>query len=85
MSDKLKKLIEIADHANNSDLIEIWTHSYVAKGNIIKDKPVEGIISLNNAEVYPLFCDCEPECKIHRDWLNIYEDHIISFTVVRKS
>ena len=86
MSEKLKKIISIAEQANHSDLMEIWTNTYIARGHLIKsdNQIVEGLVSLKNVKIFPIFSECEAtNGAIERQWLNIFEDQVISFTVIR--
>lgn len=85
LSEKLKKMIEIADQAGNSSEIEIWTSTFKARGTLLKDanKAVEGIVSLINARMIPTFTESEgPLDIVVHNWLNIFEDEIIAFTVI---
>lgn len=86
MSKKLQNIIEIANQANAADLIEIWTNSYIARGSLLKDtdRTFEGVVTLMGVEIYPILSECEcSDGKIDREWLNIFEDQIISFTVIK--
>jgi len=80
---KLKKIIEIAEQAGSTE-VEIWTNSFKAMGTLLKDKDriESGIISLQNPIVSPLLVECECTDSMY-DWLNIFEEQIIAFTVVK--
>lgn len=80
---KLEKIIEIAEKTG-SDEVEVWTNSFKAMGTLFKDKDriAKGIISIQNPIVSPLFIECDKTDSTY-DWLNIFEDQIIAFTVVR--
>ncbi|OGI22601.1 MAG: hypothetical protein A2287_07475 [Candidatus Melainabacteria bacterium RIFOXYA12_FULL_32_12] len=87
MKSKLEKIFEIANQTYNVDKLEVWTDSYVARGNLLNEpgKTVEGIVTLIDVDVYPIFSECE--CSggsVSRTWLNIFEDQIISFTFTKK-
>ncbi|EKE03870.1 MAG: hypothetical protein ACD_20C00135G0009 [uncultured bacterium] len=87
MKSKLERIFEIASQTYNVDKLEVWTESYVARGTLLNEpgKAVEGIVTILDAEVYPIFNECE--CaggSISRTWLNIFEDQIISFTFTKK-
>lgn len=87
MSEKLKKIIEIANDANHSNEVEIWTNSFRARGIIVKEpgRTVDGIISLADARIIPFITDIENSVDIIlHNWLNIFEDQIIAFTVLRR-
>ena len=80
---KLKKIIDIATQAQATE-IEIWTNSFKVMGCLFNDKEriEKGIVTLQNAIVSPLFV--EVECADTRyDWLNIFEDQVIGFTIVK--
>lgn len=82
---KLEKILDIASKAYASDKVEIWTNSYIAKGTLLKEegKTIEGIITLIDAQIYPLFSsECYSGCE-NLTWLNIFEDQIISFSVLK--
>lgn len=85
MSEKLTKVIKISDLAH-SDHLEIWTPTFKAVGSLFKEngKILNGIVTLSNAKVYPLFNEEHKEScfSVERDWLNIFEDKIIAFTVL---
>lgn len=85
MSEKLKKVIEVSDLAH-SDYVEVWTPTFKAVGSLFKEegKTYEGLITLSNVKVYPLFHEEHKEScfTVERDWLNIFEDKIIAFTVL---
>lgn len=83
MTNKLEKIIKIAEETGSEE-IEVWTNSFKAMGTIFKDKEriEKGIISLQNPIVSPLFI--EDECADSTyDWLNIFEEQVIAFTVVK--
>jgi len=84
MSEKQAKISLISNISSNADKIEIWTETFVVRGNLLKEKTVDGIVSVVNAEIYPIFNECEcSEGSIERPWLNIFEDKIISFTILK--
>ena len=87
MSEKLEKVIGIANLAEHSDYIELWTPSFKVKGTLIKDldKAVDGVITVKHATVCPHFgeCSCKPDTVTH-EWLNVFEDQVIAFTVIKK-
>lgn len=80
---KLEKILEIAEQAD-SNQIEIWTDSFKVMGTLFKDKEriANGIISLENPIISPLLVECECTDSMY-DWLNVFEDQIIAFTVVK--
>ncbi len=80
---KLKKIIEIAEQAGSEE-IEIWTNSFKAMGTLLKDKDriEKGIVSIKNPIVSPLFIENECTDSAY-DWLNLFEDQIIGFTIVK--
>lgn len=85
MSERLQKVINISEHAHSSQ-VEIWTNTFKATGSLFKrdNEIVEGVVTLKNAKVYPIFnedskCSCT---SVEREWLNIFEDKIIAFTVI---
>ncbi|MEI7474391.1 MAG: hypothetical protein WCK67_06385 [bacterium] len=85
MSEKFEKILKIADVAHSSR-IELWTPTFKAVGVLYKsdDKVVDGLVTLTNVKVYPLFSENgESTClSVDRDWLNIFEDKVIAFTVI---
>lgn len=80
---KVSKIIEIADQAKSTQ-VEIWTSSFKVMGTLFKDKDrlEKGIVSIQNPIVSPLLVECECTDSMY-DWLNIFEDQIIAFTVVK--
>ncbi len=83
MSKRLEKIIKIAEEAGSEE-IEIWTNSFKAMGTLFKDKEriEKGIVSIQNPIISPLFV--ENECTdTTYDWLNVFEDQVIAFTVVK--
>lgn len=87
MSEKLTKVIQIAEQAQNAEEIVLFTDSFKAKGKLFKDKSkaVDGIITLTDAVVCPLFdkCECKGSLSTHHDWLNVFEENIVAFTVLK--
>ena len=86
MSEKLEKIIAIAQQAKDSDFTEIWTPTYIARGYLVKDKNqiVDKVVTLKNVQIFPIFDECETSTDgINREWLNIFEDQIISFTIIK--
>lgn len=83
MSNKIKKIFKIAEDAGSTE-IEVWTNSFKAMGTLLKDEEriEKGIVSLKNPIISPLFIENECTDSTY-DWLNIFEDQIIAFTVVR--
>lgn len=83
MANKLEKLIKIAEETGSEE-IEIWTNSFKAMGTLFKDKDriEKGVVSIKNPIVSPLFVESECADTTY-DWLNIFEDQVIAFTVVR--
>lgn len=83
MANKVEKIIKIAEDAGSEE-IEIWTNSFKAMGTLFKDKEriEKGIISLKNPIISPLFIENECTDSAY-DWLNVFEEQIIAFTVVR--
>ena len=83
MTTKLTKIIKIAEEAG-SDEIEIWTNSFKAMGTLFKEEErvEKGIISIKNPIITPLFKENENEDSPY-DWLNIFEDQVIAFTIVK--
>lgn len=93
MGKKLDSIIEIANKADHSDKIEVWTKSFVASGTLIKDydKITEGVLSLKDVSLDTFIEECtcgNASCNcgegVQRDWLNIFEDKIIGFTLFKK-
>lgn len=80
---KLKKIIEIAEQAGSEE-IEVWTDSFKAMGTLLKDKDrvEKGIVSMKNPIISPLFIENECTDTVY-DWLNLFEDQIIGFTIVK--
>lgn len=80
---KLEKIIEIAEQSGSVE-VEVWTNSFKAMGTLLKDKDriEKGIVSIQNPIVSPLFIECDATDSAY-DWLNIFEDQIIAFTLVR--
>lgn len=80
---KLTRIIEIAD-ISGSDEIEVWTDTIRAKGTLFKDprRVEKGIVTLKNAEVKPLLGE-GTNSQLLYEWLNIFEDHITSFTIYK--
>lgn len=80
---KLEKIIEIAEQAGSNE-VEVWTNSFKAMGILLKDKDriAKGIISIQNPIVSPLFIESAITDSAY-DWLNVFEDQIIAFTVVK--
>lgn len=80
---KLEQIIKIAEEAGSQE-VEIWTNSFKAMGTLYKDQNrlEKGIISLKNPIVSPLFIESE-FADTQYDWLNIFQDQIIAFTVVK--
>lgn len=89
MSEKLAKVIQIAQMAENAEEIIIMTDAFKARGKLFKDqsKAVEGIITLTDATICPHFdiCECKNTLNSKVEWLNIFEENIIAFTVIKKS
>lgn len=87
MSEKFSKMLTISERSEGSDQVEVWTQSYIVRGHMLKDKTkaIEGVVTLTDANIMPVFCECgdSHEPKIHRDWINIFEEHIISFTIYK--
>ena len=87
MSEKAIKILQIAEQAENAEGIVVLTDSFKAKGKLYKDKSktVEGIITLTDAVVCPHFseCECKESLTSHHDWLNIFEENIVAFTILR--
>lgn len=79
---KLTKIIEISE-LTNSDKISIWTNSFKVSGKLYKDKEKleKGIVSIESPSIKPFLPGCEPEST--HDWLNIFEDQIIAFTIIK--
>jgi len=80
---KLEKIIEIADQAASTQ-IEVWTNSFKVMGTLLRDKSriEKGIISLENPIISPLLVECEGTDSMY-DWLNIFEDQVIAFTILK--
>lgn len=86
---KLKKILEIAEKTG-SKKIEVWTKTLKAEGELFNDKEKleKGIVSLNNAYISSLVgeCHCGDSCTCKAgkyEWFNIFEDHIVAFTVLK--
>jgi hypothetical protein len=83
---KLKKVLELAEKAG-SEKIEIWTSSFIATGDLFQDKDrlEKGIVTLQNAKVTSILHKCDSECGCDKlfEWLNIFEDQIIAFTIIK--
>lgn len=80
---KLQKIIDIAE-LTGSEEVEVWTNSFKVMGTLLKDKSriEKGIISIQNPIISPHLI--ENECTdTAYDWLNIFEDQIIAFTIVK--
>ena len=88
MSEKLAKVIQIARMAENAEEVVIMTDAFKARGKLFKDqsKAVEGVITLTDATICPHFdvCECKNSGNSHHEWLNIFEENIIAFTVIKK-
>ncbi len=83
MSDKLNKVLNISDQANHSEDIEVWTNTFKVKGKLFKDKKkaIKGVITLQNASVCSHYGDCNCSDNMTHEWINIFEDKIIAFTL----
>ena len=92
MSSKLEKIIKIVEQAGATK-VTVWTESFKATGTVVKEesKIVKDIVTLKGVTVSSLFYEYENEESeeevfeelAHYDWLNIFEDKIISFTAVK--
>ncbi len=80
---KLRKIIEIAE-MTGSDEIEVWTDSFKVMGTLFKDSEriEKGIVSIKNPIISPLLIENECTDSAY-DWLNLFEDQIIAFTIVK--
>lgn len=83
MANKIDQIIKIAEEAGSRE-IEIWTNSFKAMGTVFVDKGriEKGIISIQNPIISPLFIEDERTDSVY-DWLNIFEDQVIAFTIVK--
>ncbi|MFA6988877.1 MAG: hypothetical protein WC197_02305 [Candidatus Gastranaerophilaceae bacterium] len=88
MSEKLAKVIQIAQMAENAEEIIIMTDAFKARGKLIKDKSktVEGVVTLTDATICPHFdiCECKKSLNSKHEWLNIFEENIIAFTIIKR-
>jgi len=85
MSNKVKKIFEIFELVQNPKEIIIFTQAFKVKGTLITDKNKlkDEVITLMDAVICPHFekCQCEDAAK-YVEWLNIFEEDIIAFSVV---
>ena len=88
MSEKLAKVIQIAQMAEDAEEIIIMTDAFKARGKLFKDKSkaIEGVVTLTDATICPHFeaCECKTSVNTQHEWLNIFEENIIAFTVIKK-
>lgn len=80
---KVEKIIKIAE-CTGSSKIEVWTTSFKVEGTLLtdEDKIAKGIVSIINPIIHPLLGN-EVESELKYEWLNIFEDEIIAFTIVK--
>ena len=80
---KVDRIIKIAEFAS-SKKIEVWTTSFKVVGTLLtdEDKIAKGIVTIINPIIHPLLGN-EVESELKYEWLNIFEDEIIAFSIVR--
>lgn len=82
---KIEKIIEIAKNVNESCKVIIFASSFKVVGKILKksDMISKGILTLTNATVCNSLENFECSFSHHTyDWLNLFEDEIIAFSVL---
>lgn len=83
--DILEKIYKASEMAGGVTDIVVFTQSFKAFGNIVKDNKdnFKHILTLKNATICHHFDDCS--CKIESpkyEWLNINEEKIIAFSIL---
>ena len=88
MGDKIKKILAVSESAEHSDQIELWTKTFKVFGTLLTDqsKLIEDVVTIKDAKICKHFDGCEcgkgkTECS---QWLNVFEDQIIAFSILRK-
>ena len=81
---KIEKIMEIAKEADDAERIIVFTNSFKVVGSILKksDMISKGILTLTGATVCNALENFECTFSHHvYDWLNIFEEQIIAFSV----
>ena len=84
-NDILEKIYKASDMSGGVTDIVVFTQSFKAFGNIVKDTKdnMKHILTLKNASICHHFDECS--CNIESpkyEWLNINEDKIIAFSIL---
>ena len=85
---KTEQILEIAKNADNAERIILFTSSFKVVGKLLKksDMISKGILTLTGATICSTLENFECTFSHHRyDWLNIFEDEIIAFSVTDMS
>jgi len=84
---KTEKIMEIAKEADESERIIVFTASFKVVGKLLKksDMISKGILTLTNATVCNALENFECNFSHHvYDWLNIFEEQIVAFSVTNE-
>lgn len=90
-----EQILKLAQESNNAEKIIIFTDSFKVYGRLYTEKSREkGIITLQDAMICDAFDDCDfgendscDECGCEDypsyDWLNIIDEKIIAFSLLK--
>lgn len=82
---KRETILYVAQDAGEANKVIVWTNSFRAEGTLFKDKEnfERNVITLMDAHICNPFEKCTCEGRSTIKWLNIFEDEVISFSVVQ--